>query len=80
MKTKFHESNRKYIWKKLAGFCTLIAISLALAAWIADAELTKTAPNNKEIQEACSRTSLDALNSCRASAQSAYSLSLGKLR
>jgi hypothetical protein len=71
-------TNRKYIWKKLAGFCTLIIISLVLAAWIADAELTKAGPNAKEIQQdACSRTSLDALNSCRTSAQSAYSLSLG---
>jgi len=71
-------TNRKYIWKNLAGFCALITISLALAAWIADAESTKTGPNNKEIrQDACSRTSLDALNSCQTSAQSAYSLSLG---
>src|SRR5262249_38289789 len=78
MKTKFHSSNRKYIWKKLAGVCTLVTISLALGAWIADAELTKTGLNTKETQQdACSRTSLDAVNSCRASAQSAYSLSLG---
>ena len=40
--------------------------------------LTATGPNTKETQQdACSRTSLDALNSCRTSAQSAYSLSLG---
>src|ERR1043166_8464954 len=78
MKTKFRASNRKYIWKKLAGFFALVTISLAFAAWIADAELGKTGPNTKETQQnACSRTSQDALNSCRASAQSAYSLSLG---
>jgi hypothetical protein len=78
MKTKFHASHRDHIWKKLARFCVFTTISLALVAWIAAAELTKTGPNTKETQQdACSRTSLDALNSCRASAQSAYSLSLG---
>jgi len=74
MKTKFHSSNRKYIWKKLAGFCALITIGSAL---VGHAELTK-GPNTKQAkQDACSRTSLDALNSCRTSAQSVYSLSLG---
>jgi len=78
MKTKFHASHRRHIWKKLAGFCVFNTISLTLVAWIADAELTEAGPNAKETQQdACSRTSLDALNSCRTSAQSAYSLSLG---
>src|SRR5262245_1315321 len=78
MKTKFHASNTNYPWKKLAGFCALVTTSLALAAWIADAESTKTGPNtNQTHRDPCSRTSLDALNSCRGTAQSAYSLSLG---
>ena len=78
MKTKFHASHRRHIWKKLAGFCVFNTISLTLVAWIADAELTEAGPNTKETQQdACSRTSLDALNSCQSSARGAYSLSLG---
>src|SRR5262245_51374428 len=66
--------NKVVYLKKLAGFCALITIGLPL---VGHTELTK-GPNTKQAQQdACSRTSLDALNSCRTSAQSAYSLSLG---